>query len=140
MPFEQRQHLVAHCVRCSSICQAWMNAKWHASGTYGVRAKLAVIQFGSQCDNVRDHGVKGVDIGREARETVGGRRKFWRQDYEIEYQVACDVQNLRAAIRILNDRLDDQADFRQLTELHVNVAGETGCTGINADSCDEPCV
>ena len=117
-----------------------MNAKRHASGIYGVRAELAVIQFGSQCGDVSDHGVKSVHIGREARETIGGRRKFWRQDHEIENQMTGDVQYFRAAIGIFDDGLDDQADFRQLTELRADVAGEAGCTGVNADSRNEPCV
>ena len=51
-----------------------------------------------------------------------------------------DVENFRTAIGILDYGLNDQADFRQLTELRADVTRETGCTGINADSCDEPCV
>ncbi len=70
MPFEERQHFVAHRVRCSGIRQAWMNAKRHASGTYGVLPELAVIQFGSQCGDVCDHGAKSVHVGRKARKAI----------------------------------------------------------------------
>lgn len=99
-----------------------MNAKRHASGTYGVRPELAVIQFGSQYGNVCDNGVKSVYVGREERKTIGWRREFRWQDYEIEYQMTRDVQNFRAAVGIFDDGLDDQADFRQLTELRADVA------------------
>ena len=54
--------------------------------------------------------------------------------------MAGDVQDFRTAIGVLDDGLDDQANFGKLAVLGADVAGETGRPGVNADAGDEPSV
>ena len=82
--------------------------------------------------------LKAFDVGDEARKTICLRGRVGRYGDEIENQVARDVQNLRAAVGILADGLNDQANFGQLAILRANVARKAGRAGVNANAGDEP--